>query len=280
MDEDQETWLKIILHTTLIGIIVVFSIQTYQLAKPLKFTLEYQIFGIATIIILLYYLYKIFEIIYDYKQRHKWHLSEKVIKEFNETKNQKILEIEPMPPAPIKPEFKTTIEQISININLDLDNKLFYGKNLSIVEKKYLTNHKYTSGKFMPIGKYRQEECWIAGNNAESLEHTFLVQNIKQELEKYTEDIEINISEKPDIIFKNSKENLVAIEVETGLGFDKHEKRLDEKFYELKKRYKNNAIILLTDTNMKYKYKKINNKVPILVRTDMIQFIKHQFTYK
>jgi len=274
MDEQDGKTIIIMLIGLLIVIIVGdFSYQTYALIKSAKFTPEYPIFGAITLMLFLYVLYKIFEKIHTYKERKEWKPSEKLLKDLDELRHPKIPEV-----VPVKYEFKTEVEPISIRINLDLDNKLFYGKDLSIVEKQYLTGHKYASGMFMPIGKFRQEECWVKENHAESLEHTFLVHNIKQELENYTEDIEINITEKPDIIFKNIKGDLVVIEVETGLGFDKHEKRLDEKFYELKKRYKKNAIILLTDTNMKYKYKKINNKVPILVRTDMMRFIRSQFT--
>jgi hypothetical protein len=276
MDEqDAKTIIIMIIGFVIIIIIGDFSYQTYNMVKSVKLTLEYKIFGTITIITLLYYLYKIFEKIYEYRSRKIWKPSPELVREFYAERKP-----EPVENYKSEPEVVLDLpdERVDININLDLNKGLFYGRNLNIAEKHYLINHKYQVGNFVPIGKFRQEECWVKENHAESLEHTFLVHNIKQELEKYTEDIEINITEKPDLIFKNIKGDLVAIEVETGLSFDKHEKRLDEKFYELKKRYKKNAIILLTDTNMKYKYKKINNKVPILVRTDMMRFIKRQFT--
>ena len=104
-----------------------------------------------------------------------------------------------------------------------------------------------------------------------------MVHNLKQELEKYTKDIEINVSEKPDILFKNKKGETIAIEVETGLSINKHKRTLEEKFRLVKHEYKKNVIILLTDARIKYKYKNINSDIPILVRTDMKQFIESHF---
>jgi len=49
------------------------------------------------------------------------------------------------------------------------------------------------------IRKIRQEEYYVKANNIESIQHTFLVENIKQEIEKYTDQIKIGLSRDPEI---------------------------------------------------------------------------------
>jgi len=171
---------------------------------------------------------------------------------------------------------KPTVDQI----DLDVDKGLFYGSNLTQEEKNYLNNHGYKVDNFVPIGKPNQEEVWIKENTRESIEHTFLVLNIKEELEKYTKEIEISETKEADIIFTNKNKEKVAIEVETGLGFNKHKKRLDEKFRQLKLTYKKNTAIVLTDARIKYKYEPILHGATLLVRTDMKQYIESHFKNK
>ena len=171
-------------------------------------------------------------------------------------------------------------DRIEIKIDLDLDKGLFYGKSLDIEQKNDLRNHNYDIGNFVPIGKTRQEECWVKKNGIESLSHTFLVQNIKQEIEKYTTEIEINISEKPDILFKNKKGETIALEIETGEGYKKHKKRLEEKFDMAKRKYKNNLYIILTDNDYKERYTNNFKEIPILLRTELETFLSRQFNTK
>jgi hypothetical protein len=275
MNDYEKMWLKIAIHISLIGIIFVFSKQTYQLARSINFTPEYKIFGVFTLLILLYYNYKLFEIIYKYKKRHTWHPSEQLLKELYEQRT---------PKKPIENQEQTSeielepiTELIDVKINLDLDTGLYYGKNLNIEEKIYLINHKYQKGNFVPIGKTRQEECYVKTNNIESLPHTFLVENIKQEILKYTHEVKINLSRDPDIIFKNAKNEIVAIEIETGTGYTKHKFEFEQKFYEAKLRYKKNLYIVLTNRLYKQKYKKLFSNIKILLRQDIPAFLSAQF---
>ncbi|MDD3175339.1 MAG: ATP-binding protein [Candidatus Nanoarchaeia archaeon] len=166
-----------------------------------------------------------------------------------------------------------------IRIDLDLDEGLFYGRDLDIEQKNYLANANYKPANFVPLGKIKQEEVWVKENKIESLAHTFLVQNIKQELLKKTKDVEVYLTEKPDILFKNKKGELIAIEVETGLHFKKHKDRLIHKFAEAKREYKN-LYIVLTDAHVKYKYESITEKIPILIRPEVLDFIDCQTSTK
>ncbi|MFH1770124.1 MAG: DUF87 domain-containing protein [archaeon] len=160
---------------------------------------------------------------------------------------------------------------------LDTEKVIYYGKKLSKDQRNILHNNGYKVSNFVPIGEPRQEEIWIKENDIESLQHTFLVHNIKEELEKHTKNVEIFITKKPDIIFKNKKGKEQAIEVETGIGFSKHKKRLKEKFEEIQNSYGNRAILVLTDKNFKDKYKRIAPNIKILVRTEIQSYIKQQF---
>jgi len=170
-------------------------------------------------------------------------------------------------------------DQQDVNIKLNLGKGLFYGRSLDIEEKNYLTNHGYKVGNFVPIGKPRQEECWIKENGKESLPHTFLVQNIKQELLKHTKEVEVNIVEKPDIVFKNKKGEDIALEIETGDNFQKHKKRLEKKFQEVRQKYNKRVFIILTKKDFKRHYKNITN-IPIMTRADIPDFIEEQYKRK
>ncbi len=164
-----------------------------------------------------------------------------------------------------------------VNIDLDVEQGLFYGKDLNDEQKNYLSNHGYITTHRVPVGEKGKREFWIKSNSIEGVEHIFLTQNIKKELLKHTKEIEVSITGKPDIIFKNKKGETIALEIETGIGFKKHKKRLTKKFRNAKREYKQ-LYIVLTDTQNQYKYKKItNNQIPILLRTDINGFINKQF---
>lgn len=173
-----------------------------------------------------------------------------------------------------KTETVSDYNKKDININIDLEKGLYYGSDLDIEQKNYLSNHGYKVGSFVPIGKPRQEECWVKCNELESIAHTFLVQNIKQEILKFTKEVETYITEKPDIIFKNKKGQEVAIEVETGDDFSKHKSRLIEKFQNVKQNYKN-IVIVLTLKDYKRHYENITD-IPVITRSDIQEFLDKQ----
>ena len=172
---------------------------------------------------------------------------------------------------------KQAEEKPEVNIKIDLNKGIYYGKDLTLDQKNYLNNHGYKAGFFVKIGKKGPEEYWIKESLPESTGHTFLVQNIKEELEKFTKKTEINIAGKPDIVFRNKKGEVVAIEIETGLSFSKHKNKITDKFDKVKAKYKQNSAIVLTDATKKYLYKEISKTIPVLVRTEIIEFIQSHF---
>lgn len=163
---------------------------------------------------------------------------------------------------------------IKIHINLDVDKGLFYAKKLKYYEEEYLENHGYKSAFFVPIGKIKQEEAWIKITPPESLSHTFLVLNIRDELKKYVDNIRISKTKEPDILFEDRNRRTIALEIETGKGFNKHRERLKEKFEILRKEYKKNVYIILTDANQKSKYQNITSNIKIMTRKDLQAFFE------
>jgi len=160
---------------------------------------------------------------------------------------------------------------------LDFEKPIYYASELKQNQENELGNNGYEVQNFMPIGKTRQEPVWVKKNEVEGIDHTFLVQNIVEEIKKYTQKVEVFVTTKPDIIFKNKKGKYIAIEVETGIDFGKHRKRLIEKFTTVHQEYKNNAVIVLTDKMHRDKYNRIAPHTKILVRTQIQDFIKQQF---
>jgi hypothetical protein len=157
-------------------------------------------------------------------------------------------------------------------INLDLDCFLFRNDDLDYEEYYYLENHGYEYGTFVPIGKTQPEGFLIKKNTRESLTHTFLVHNIKQELEQCGVEVKTYITVKPDLVFISKKNNVFVIEVETGKQFKRRKQRIKNKFEKVNNKY-SNIIIVLTTTKIKRHYQRLlpNNK--IMVRTDIQQWI-------
>ena len=167
-------------------------------------------------------------------------------------------------------------ERTEVNINLDLEKGLYYGDDLTAEEKNYLTNKGYSVAQRVPVGRKGKTEVWVKPIYPEGFDHTFLVQNIKQELQKYTQEISIAVTKEADIIFKNAKGEKVALEIETGKSFNRHKKRLTNKFLDARSKYKE-LYIVLADTQDQYRYKKIAPEVPILLRSNIESFLQQQF---
>jgi hypothetical protein len=172
---------------------------------------------------------------------------------------------------------KETEPRNEINIKINLEKKVHPGKSLTLDEKNYLINHGFKIGRFVKIGKKGPEEFLVKESPPESISHTFLVENIKLELEKYTNKIEINLTEKPDLIFKNRKGETIAIEVETGKAFKKNPEKIINKFDNVRAKYNKNAVIVLTDATKKHLYNEISKTVHVILRSEVTSYIQSQF---
>ncbi|MGE0793470.1 MAG: VirB4 family type IV secretion system protein, partial [Candidatus Woesearchaeota archaeon] len=150
---------------------------------------------------------------------------------------------------------------------------MYYSNKLTDDEKNDLLNEGFECGDFVPIGKTRQESVLIKKNNIEGLDHTFLVLNIKEVLTKLkAKNIEVSITRGADITFTNKKEDLIAIEVETGKNYTHNKPKFLKKFQDLKKEYKH-LYVVLTTSYFKRQYENNIEGTPIVVRTDLEQLL-------
>jgi hypothetical protein len=180
----------------------------------------------------------------------------------------------------LKQQQSTTEDKTEINIKIDTEQKIYHTQDLNLEEQNYLINHGYNIGCFVPIRKIKPEEYLVQKNAIESIEHTFIVENIKQEIEKYTKDIHTSITQEPDITFKNKKGENIAIEVETGLSYKKNKTELLNKMHEARLKYKNRLFIVLTNNYYKGHYARLFPNIKILLRQDIQKYINTWFQVK
>ena len=161
-----------------------------------------------------------------------------------------------------------------VNINLDITKNVFLASELDRDEQNYLINNGYESKRMVPIDSTTHMEFFIKKNNIESLEHTFLVDQIKQEMLKITDDVKTGLTKEPDLVVTIKGCKPVAIEVETGSNYKKKTKKdFIKKFDDLYLKYKNRVVVFLTDSNFKRQYEanlplttiKLRKDVPALI---------------
>jgi len=174
-----------------------------------------------------------------------------------------------------KKEHESKIKKESETADLDLSKVVISAKGLSALQVNVLNNNEYTLKKFhnLESGPY---PYYVKARHPESVDHTFLVEIIVDEIKKYTNKVQIYQTKKPDIIFENKVGQKIALEIETGKGLAKHRDRIDEKFAGLKKQYGDRGYIILTDNKLVNSYKKYGLK--ILLRKDMGKFVPLQFS--
>ena len=168
-------------------------------------------------------------------------------------------------------------ERTETDIKLDTNKGYYKASELSLIEQNFLINAGYDYSDNVAIGKTRQEKYLVKVNKIEGKTHTFLVHNIKGEIEKYTKNIEINLTEKPDLVFELPNKRKYDLEVETGdIVYKK--KQLISKINALELEFKGNWIILLANAQHLPKLKETTNKV--ILRTQAETLIKELFTKK
>lgn len=155
---------------------------------------------------------------------------------------------------------------VDINIDLDLSCFLFHYDELDMEERYYLFNHGYDYGDFVPIGCVGKRPFLVKQNSRESLGHTFLVHNIKEELVKFGVLVQTFITVKPDLVFTSQTGKRYAVEVETGKRFRSRKKEIREKFKKVLEKY-DIVIIVVTTTKVKRHYQRLLPQTLVLSRT-------------
>ncbi len=150
-------------------------------------------------------------------------------------------------------EVRKGIEK-EVNINLDEEKRFFRKKDISEDELIYLVNNCYTLSSHVNLLGGRREDFLLKPDENESEAHFFLIKAIEEHLERYTKNVKLFNTTKPDIVFKDKEGKVWAVEVETGSKKDK--KRLEEKVRILKKNLGGRWFFVVTNEKTKKMYEK------------------------
>ncbi|MBN1157631.1 ATP-binding protein [Candidatus Woesearchaeota archaeon] len=159
--------------------------------------------------------------------------------------------------------------------DLDLTRLVFPAKGLTILQQTILNNHEYVmkKGHGLTSGPHTY---YVKQRHPESLEHSLLVGLCLEEIRKYTDKVATYQTRQPDIIFENKIGQKIALEIETGLEFSKHQDRLEQKFEELRRTMPNRCYIVLTDKKVRNRYYRFG--LPVMFREDITKFVTLQFS--
>lgn len=163
------------------------------------------------------------------------------------------------------------------SIKLDLTKSYYEGNKLKLQEKEFLKNHGYSAGYFHkfnipgPVNEY-----FVKESPPEGLMHAFLAAITLEYIKTKTDKITRRKAVEPDIVFEDKNNRKWAIEIETGEFYKQHKERLNEKFVNLKNKYGNRGLILLTDMRMINNYKKYDIK--IIGRSELSAYIDNIFS--
>jgi hypothetical protein len=129
-------------------------------------------------------------------------------------------------------------------------------KDLKLNDLKYLQVKGYKQIQYTSAFTLEKELFMVKPNGQESPNHTIMVNDIKEYLDKNQIPNETFISVKPDIVF-TVNDKTYAIEVETGSLLEKQDK-LREKIELLKKDY-SDWFFVVTDLNLASEYRQFGN---------------------
>lgn len=164
-----------------------------------------------------------------------------------------------------------------VNIEVDEFNGFYRHKDLSLPEVKYLFSRKYKLIEKKSIVSSKKEKFLIKPRFNESINHAFVIYDIKEFLEKKSLDVKTYMTKKPDITFEmNGKK--YAIEVETG-SILSVKKQLMEKIKLMKEHY-DEWFFVVTDKNHAKKYKKYGKTIDIRYLASHLNKIARNSTTK
>ena len=147
---------------------------------------------------------------------------------------------------------RTHMKKVIIKVDEDLG---FYAKrNLSEDEIKFLLGKGYVLSSHVPLGGGRQEYYLLKPSTRESNGHYFLVRALEEYVLRFTKNIKLYETNKPDVVFLAGKKK-IAIEVETGVLL-KDKPRLDEKIKALNKNY-DDWFFVVIHSDLAYSYCKL-----------------------
>ncbi|MBR9704641.1 DUF87 domain-containing protein [Candidatus Pacearchaeota archaeon] len=149
-------------------------------------------------------------------------------------------------------------KRVSIDITIDDSKGVHKLKDLSKKEIKHLKKKGFLEYNAKSILSDKFEDFLLRPRGNESPQHFFLTYEIAKYLKRYTKDVYLYETVKPDIIFKVHGK-VYAIEVETGSLLKTNKKALLKKVNTLNKIYKNNWFFVVTNKGITPKYARLGS---------------------
>jgi len=163
--------------------------------------------------------------------------------------------------------------QEDITINVD-ESAGFYKKNdLGVYDAAFLLRRGYVVSSHVPLGCHRSEEFLLKITGNQSAEHFFLVRAINEYLEWLGANPKISDSFSADIRFVSKQGKRIAIEVETGVTFDKRKDLLLSKI-EILNRYYDDWFFVVSNILYVEKYKRFGK---VFTRTNVCRKLRSYF---
>lgn len=150
----------------------------------------------------------------------------------------------------------------------------YLSKELGEKDLEFVKGKGYKEAKMIGIdGKLHN--YWVSkpANVNESIEHYLVVELVAEEARQLTNRVITYSTIGPDVLFYDSNNQLVAIEVETGKTMEKNRKSLEEKVKRLNQEYKKWFFVVL-EANLKNDYNKLGKSI---LRTDAKKTIQQAF---
>lgn len=147
----------------------------------------------------------------------------------------------------------------------------FYLKSsLTDDQRKMLENEEYTEIETNPYGAGKGFPYYVKPRFNESPDHFFFCKILEMEIRKYTDNVLLYTTVKPDVVvvLKNNKK--ICFEVETGVMDKHHRKETIEKYDKIKQDY-NDYYILVTKRDLKKDFEKYGK---VIIRSEIKSKIK------
>ena len=168
---------------------------------------------------------------------------------------------------------KSVKEQEEVNIDVDEQKRFFLKSDLDENEIEFLINKGYSISSHIAVGEKNRRDYLLKPKEQEGNSHFFLVKSIEQHILKFTKDVKLYETVKPDIVFQY-KGKTYAIEVETGSKNDL--KRIKEKVNNLILNYENWFFVVTS----KYEKKKYEKYGTTYSRYELLEFLDGLFKLK
>jgi len=185
----------------------------------------------------------------------------------NNIQNKKIIaneqKIEPVQPASDKQEL----------VMVNPADGMFRKKDLNSADIDYLLRQGYIISSHVGLGGGQRDDYLLMPRQNESPAHFFLVKAIEECLKKHTNDVHIFTTAQPDIIFRQGGQKW-AVEVETGVSYDKRKDILEEKAKTLNRQFGKHWFFVVTNAEYCYKYQEYGE---VYTRKNIEQKIRKVF---